>query len=192
MKDNLLNFGAFLLLYATFFTSCKKVTVVEDNDNEVITTLLVRLTATTGGAFVDFKFDDPDGPGGAAPTIDQINLAPNKTYNAQIILLNKTATPVDTSSIQVKEENIAHRFYFETTIGTNLTISNLDKDDDGISLGLLSTWTTGAASTGKIGITLRHYDGIPPNKAEADLISSSKSSTDLTTASIGDFSVNIQ
>ena len=47
-----------------------------------------------GGASVEYKFDDPDGPGGAAPTIQDIVLAPSTTYDAELILLNKKKSSI--------------------------------------------------------------------------------------------------
>ncbi len=97
--------------------------------------------------------------------------------SAQIVLLDKTKTPVDTSSLSVEEENVDHRFYFEPSAGSNITVSNLDTDDNGVSLGLHSTWTSAGIANGNMTITLRHY----PNggKIETDAVSSTKSSTDL-------------
>jgi hypothetical protein len=58
-------------------------------------------------------------------------------------------------------------------------VSGLDNDANGVALGLSSNWVSGAAATGKIKITLRHYGGNPPGKAANDPVNSTKSSTDL-------------
>jgi hypothetical protein len=79
----------------------------------------------------------------------------------------------------VEEENTAHRFYYEPGAGSNITVSNLDNDDDGMPLGITSTWTTGAAATGSIKVTLRHYPGTPPDKQAVDPVNSPKSGTDV-------------
>jgi hypothetical protein len=67
-------------------------------------------------------------------------------------------------------------------------VAGLDNDGNGVPLGITSTWTTGAVATGKTKITLRHYGGTPPGKAAGDLVSSSKSSTDIEV----DFNTKIQ
>ncbi len=191
MKKKLLRVGAFMIIAATLFTACKKDPVTETNEEEVITTMVVKLTPQGGGAVLEYTFDDPDGPGGSAPTQQEIVLAPNKKYDTEIILLNKTVNPVDTISNEVEEEAEAHRFYLEPTGGVNLTVDGLSTDDNGLPLGLKSVWTTDAASTGKIQITLRHYPAVPPNKALNDLVSSPKSGTDIDIPN-GGFIVKIQ
>ncbi|MBY0536762.1 MAG: hypothetical protein K2P88_13010 [Chitinophagaceae bacterium] len=178
MKFNKVKAFVLVLLLGATVASCKKV-AVEENDEEVLTTLQLTFTPAAGGSSLVYKFDDPDGPGGNAPTTDQIVLAPNTTYNVSIAVLNKTASPVADITSEILTEAIAHRFYFIPASGTNISVSNLSKDVDGISVGLTSTWTTGAAATGSIQVVLRHYPGTPPNKAESDDVSSTKSGTDI-------------
>ncbi len=169
---------ALIVLGALTFSSCKK-EKEEENDEEVITTLTVRLVPVSGGAPLEFTYDDADGPGGNAPTQQSITLAPNRTYNATVTLLNKTENPVKNVTDEVAAEAAAHRFYYTAQAGTNIAVTNLNNDGNGIPLGITSTWTTTAAATGKIKVTLRHYPGTPPNKAAADLVTDSKSSTDI-------------
>lgn len=174
LKFSLLLFGASALL----FTSCEK-DKDEENEEEVITTMQLTFVPVGGGTTVMYKFDDPDGPGGANPTKDEIVLQPNKTYNVTIQLLNKTANPVEDITSEVAAEAASHRFYYEPSAGSNITISNFNNDVNGVPLGITSTWTTGAAATGTVKITLRHYAGNPPNKAANDPVNSPKSSTDI-------------
>ena len=175
-----IQFLSLLTIGATLFTSCKKDPVVEDNDNEVITTMQLRFVPLGGGTTVTYAYDDADGPGGAAPTKQTITLAPNKSYNVTLTLLNKTANPITDITTDINgAEAIAHRFYFASTANSNITISSLNNDPNGVELGTSSTWSTGAIATGKTTVTLRHYGGNPPGKAITDLVSSTKSSTDI-------------
>lgn len=192
MKTRLLPAAVFLIAGSMLFSACKKDKPAEPNDEEVITTLVVKLIPAGGGATLEYEFDDADGPGGAAPTIDEIVLAPSTTYNVSLQVLNRTVTPAEDITTEVEEEADAHRFYYEVSGGANLTVSNLDNDANGVPVGINSTWTTGAVSAGKLRITLRHYPGTPPNKAAADPVSSDKSDTDISTADIGDFTVKVQ
>ncbi len=178
MKRNLSYLGFLILVSTLVLVSCKK-DKVEGNDEEVITTLQLTFTPNGGGAPLTFQYDDPDGPGGASPTKDEIVLSPSKTYAVTLTLLNKTANPVDNITTEIEAESDAHRFYFDHTLGGNLLISGLDVDPNGVPLGLSSSWTTAAAATGTTTITLRHYPGNPPNKAIGDLVNSSKSGTDI-------------
>lgn len=192
MKKQVLKLSLGLALIGALFSSCKKDDPVETNEEEVITTMKLTFVPVGGGATLTYEFDDADGPGGAAATIQEIVLAPSKVYDVTVQLLNKTATPVEDITTEVIDEAEAHRFYYEVSGGANLTIGNLDNDANGVPLGVTSKWTTGAISTGKANITLRHYPGNPPGKDAADLENSSKSGTDITTRDIGGFTVKIQ
>lgn len=178
MKRQLLHLSFAALLTATAFTACKK-DKGETNEEEVITTLQLTFTPQGGGTPLVYKFEDADGPGGAAPVIDQIILAPSKSYDVALQLLNKTVSPAEDITEEVEEESDAHRFYFAPAAGSNITVSDLDQDDNGVAVGLNSVWTTGAAATGSIKVTLRHYPAVPPNKAAGDLVDSQKSGTDI-------------
>ncbi len=160
MKKNSKQIIALLFISNMMFTACTKEKATEENTEELITTVIVKLTPVAGGSPLEFKYEDIDGVGGAAATFQEIVIAPNKVYNAQIILLDKTKSPVDTVSAEVEEEANDHQFYFTPNSGVNLTVSNLETDPLGRPLGLTSTWATGAASTGKIFITLKHKPGI--------------------------------
>jgi hypothetical protein len=179
MRKQLFKIVLGLLLTSTVITSCKKDKDEEPNDSEVITTMQLTFVPNGGGTTLTYQFDDADGPGGAAPTVQDIVLAPSKTYAVTVKLLDKTKTPVADITEEVEEEADAHRFYYEPTATSNVTVSGLNNDANAIPLGVTSTWTTGAVATGKTKVTLRHYPGTPPNKALGDLVSSSKSDTDI-------------
>lgn len=133
-KFSLLLFGCSVIM----LSSCKKETVGESNDEEVITTMQLTFVPQGGGAALTYKFDDPDGPGGTAPTQDQIILSPNKTYNVTVQLLNKTVTPVKDVTLEVSGEPQAHRFYYQPSAASNITIAGLNNDPSGIPLGITS------------------------------------------------------
>ncbi len=162
MKNKIMKIALGILVSSAVLTACKKDKVVEPEPNveEVITTIIVQLSPVGGGTVLKFQAEDLDGIGGNPFTAQEIVLAPNKVYDAEIILLDKTKNPVDSVSVEVEEEGKDHQFYFTPTAGTNLVVSNLDKDVNNNPLGLESTWTTGAASTGKIFILLKHKPGV--------------------------------
>lgn len=170
-------FGIFIV--SSLLTACKKDKEEEENEEEVITTMKLTFVPVGGGSTVTYQFKDADGPGGGAPTQDEILLAPSKTYGVTVQLLNETETPAEDVTIEVQSEAEAHRFYYEPSGGSNVTVAGLNNDPAGIPLGITSTWTTGAVATGTIVITLRHYGGTPPGKGAADPVNSPKSSTDI-------------
>lgn len=180
MKRNKLLLFAATLFSLFVFNSCKKEATPETNDEEVITTMKLTFTPVGGGTAQVFQFDDPDGPGGTAPTQDNIVLSASKSYSVSVQLLNKTTNPVSDITTEVEAESEAHRFYYEPTSASNISVSGLDLDPNGIPVGINSVWATGAAGTGQITVTLRHYPGNPPDKALADPVNSTKSGTDIT------------
>lgn len=181
MKSSI-KFSIYLLLvYLIVFPSCRK-DKTEGNQEELITTLQLTFKRTSiGGPNIPFTFeyDDPDGPGGAAPIIDDIVLPFAADYEVTMTLLNKTSTPITNLTGEIRAEGDAHRFYFKSSPGLYLFYGDSDKDSLGVPLGLVSSWTSGSASSGTVKVTLRHYPGNPPNKSEYDEVNSPKSTTDL-------------
>lgn len=177
MKKQLVTIVLGALILCAAFASCSK-DKEEENENEVITTMKLTFVPVGGGTTLTYQFDDADGPGGAAPTQDEIILAPSKSYTVTVQLLNKTVTPAEDVTLEVQGESEAHRFYYDTPGASNIAVSGFDNDTDGVPLGITSTWTTGAVATSTMHVVLRHYPGTPPNKAAADPIDSPKSSTD--------------
>jgi hypothetical protein len=177
-----------IFLILAIFSSCKKESNPETNDEEVITTMKLTFVPVGGGTTLTYQYDDADGPGGNAPIQDVIALSPSKSYQVSLQLLNKTPNPVADITTEVQAESEAHRFYYEPSTGINLTVSQLDNDTNGVPLGVNGTWTAGSASTGTIKVTLRHYPGTPPGKETADPVNSTKSATDVEVV----FNTNIQ
>lgn len=180
MKKQLMKIAFAAFATGLVLTSCKKdKNETETNDEEVITTMKLTFVPVGGGTTLTYQFEDADGPGGLAPVQQDIVLAPSKTYNVSVQLLNVTANPVDDITTEIQAEKDAHRFYYIPAAGSNITVSNLDNDSSGVPVGLTSTWTTTAAATGSIRVVLRHYPGNPPGKATADAVDSPKSGTDI-------------
>ncbi len=167
-----------LALATILLSACKKEVGGEENEEEIITTLQLVFTPQGGGTSLTYAFEDPDGPGGIAPAVDNIRLAAHTTYAVVAAFLNKTENPVDDITPEIVQEGESHRIYYIPSAGSNITVSNLSLDVLGMPLGVTSTWQTGAVSTGTVTVTLRHYGGNPPNKGAGDPVDSPKSSTD--------------
>ena len=178
MKKILRNI-TWLFTIALLLPGCLKDKLGEANQEEVITTLNLKFTPVGGGSTLISGFDDPDGPGGNAPTQNIISLARGVVYNVEIELLDKTAIPAADITAEVLGESEAHRIYYETAGAAAFTISNLDVDVNSVPLGVKSRWTSSIAGTGTVKVTLRHYPGTPPGKESSDPVSSPKSGTDI-------------
>jgi hypothetical protein len=163
LKYLLLAFTSGLIL-----TSCDK----EDddlppvtNEGELITTL--TLTMTDSANTTDVKtatFRDSDGPGGNPPTLFQeINLKPNSTYQTTITILDESKSPSEDITAEIAQEKEDHQFFYTPNTSLNATIKYRDKDANNLPVGLLTTIKTGAASTGKLKVTLKHQPGIKNN-----------------------------
>jgi hypothetical protein len=178
MKKTIVRFAVVFLGAAMLFTACKKEKTPEPvNEEEVITTLNVSLTDVVAGTTETFIFKDPDGEGGSGPTqFDDIVLEAGKTYSCSLELLNESVNPAESITEEVEEESGDHQFYFVPS-GANITVSNFDTDDNGWPLGINSTWTTGAASTGTIKIVLKHKPG---EKTASDDISVGETDIEVT------------
>lgn len=154
-----------LLFVTAIISSCKKENPIvnpplPDNEEELITTFKITFTDPDGvNPSVTAIFRDIDGPGGNNPTVfDTIRLKPNATYNAVIEFLNEAASPAEDITAEILEEAADHMICFDVT-GANATIVRTDSDGT-YEIGLASTWTTTAASSGTTVISLKHQPGI--------------------------------
>ncbi len=168
----------FFACLTILFTSCKKETGVELNDEEIITDVQLTFINQLNGASSIFNYQDADGPGGMVPTQDSILLDANANYKLSIKLFNKTVTPIEDITLEVIEEAEAHRFYFIPSSNT-ISINTTDVDGNGVPLGLQSNVTTTSTGAGNLRVILRHYPGTPPNKQISDLENNTKSGSDI-------------
>lgn len=151
MKHGLLLLVGCLILG---FSSCKEKEVEPTEENELITT--VKLNFENAGAVTTFKYSDPDGDGGAMPSIEKINLQPNKAYNLTIELLDESKSPALNISDEVSEEADEHLFIYTPSPSTLLTYVYGDKDSKNFGVGLVGKITTNSTGTGKLKVQLRH------------------------------------
>jgi hypothetical protein len=173
----ILPFLGYALVALLLFTGCKKNVdnPEEDSAHNAITTFSIKFSQ---GGVVKYEavFDDPDGAGGAAPIrFDEIVLAPGQTYQASITLTNKTKTPPEDMTAEVRSAGHQHLFYFTPTGVPGLTITSTDADRMGLPIGLESNWQTPATvHTGTTRIGLRHIatgksSGSGPTSGHSDI-----------------------
>lgn len=168
-----------LLAAALAVAGCKKddPTAPDPNPNpqELITTVILQLTDTTGNAAntINAVFRDIDGPGGTPPTIDTLRLKSGVGYNCHILLLDQTKTPVDTISHEVEEEGKSHRLWHFVAGSASGRITIVNMDDDGgtptplpVGLHIRVNVTAGGATTGTFRTLLKHY--VPESLKRSD------------------------
>ncbi|MBC7893672.1 MAG: hypothetical protein H7Y12_15750, partial [Sphingobacteriaceae bacterium] len=156
MKKQNRAWWALLLAAAVTVTACKKDEEQVPEENELITTVTLSFTevGTTTARTVTYK--DADGDGGGAPTIGKLSLAPNKTYDLTVQVLDETKTPVANVGDEVAEEKDEHLFVYTPMPANLMTVTIIDKDSRNFPVGLRGTAVTGAAGTGKLQVVLRH------------------------------------
>jgi hypothetical protein len=182
MKNILLS-SLLLAITITCFISCKKEIIVDPNEEELITTVMVKLTESGTANTKTFIFKDADGTGGLPPQrFDSIFLVNNKTYAADIKFFNESIDPAIDITPEVLAESKDHQLYFQTT-GASILVNNLSVDPLGLPVGLNSTWVASAKGIGSLTITLKHKPGV---KAAGDPISKGETDVEIT------FGVNIQ
>lgn len=157
-----------LSIMASIIASCSN-----DDDNpvavdeeEVITTMNVTLTAASGTITLQSVDLDGDGPNAPEITISG-NLAANTTYAGSIELLNETETPSENITEEIEEEDDEHQFFF-TTGGAISAVSYADEDGNGNPVGLSFELETSDAGSGTFQITLRHEPKKPNDGTLAD------------------------
>lgn len=156
-----LNLLAIIFIAIITLNSCSK----DDNptpvnEEEVITTLEVKLV--NGNSTITLLSKDTDGDGPNAPVVTVSgNLLANTEYTGTIKLLNETETPSEDITLEVQKEADEHQFFYVAT-NNIATFSYNDKDNNNNPIGLkFKMTTTDVAKTGKVTFTLRHE----PNKS---------------------------
>ncbi|MCP3929560.1 MAG: type 1 periplasmic binding fold superfamily protein [Bacteroidetes bacterium] len=150
-----------LSITAFIFQNCNQDDPVPEHQEELITTLIMTFTDMSGGQQQVFSFRDLDGEGGNAPVITNAVLEANSSYDVTIEVLNESVSPSETITEEVEEEADEHQFFFSIAGSLNLEFTYDDEDANSRPLGLETTFTTGAASTGTLAVILRHE----PDKA---------------------------
>lgn len=187
MKKNFL----FLSIIATLtiFSSCKK-DPTPTNEEELITTMILSLQKNGSSTVQNFVFNDPDGVGGIAATVDSVIIDKATEYNATITLLNTQVSPADTISKEVLEEGTVHQFFYQSSTNALSGFHYLaPNDDNGNPFGLnfdFDTWNW--KLSGLLKITLRHE----PNKTATGVASGDITNADGETDIEVEFPVRLQ
>ncbi len=136
------------------------------NEEELITTLTVTLTPSTGGTAITLQTRDLDGDGPNPPVVTVSgDLVAGTSYNGAIVLLNETESPAEDITEEVEEESDEHQFFYTVGGGLDATTTYGNFDGAGNPLGTEFSLSAVSASSGTLTFTLRHE----PNKPNSGL-----------------------
>lgn len=166
MKNKTIKFFSLLAFAGLVFTmtGCDEEEVTEpdvENEEELITSVELTFTNAADANDVNtFKFADPDGEGGEAPTqFDTIFLSANTTYALAVKFLDESdANDVEDITEEVKEEDDEHLVCYSVHGGTTVTIT--DQDGGGLDLGLMADIVTSDAGDGHLTVSLKHQPDV--------------------------------
>jgi len=152
---------AIIAFFATTFIACSNDDdPIPVNEEELITTVTATLVPQGGGTTITLVNKDLDGDGPNLPeTTVSGNFATNTSYTGTLSILNETVSPADNITLEIKEEDKDHQFFFSFT-NSIATATYGDVDGDGNPVGLEFNLETSASGSGNFTITLRHE----PNK----------------------------
>ncbi len=144
-----------------------------ENEEEIITDVLLTFTPEGGGTAITATAKDPDGEGVQDLEVTKdIVLAPNTTYTLSLTLEN--TIEMEDITEEVETEGDEHMFFFAFTDGAfgnpagdgNVdnradAINYGDTDKNSLPIGLTTTWTTGdAMSDADFQVILKHQPDV--------------------------------
>ncbi|MGH1341263.1 MAG: hypothetical protein ACRBN8_06920 [Nannocystales bacterium] len=160
----------------------------DHGETELITTVTLTFTSDTADT-VTAAFSDPDGDGGMSGSSDPVVLAPDTTYALSVEFTNELEQPAEDITEEVREEAEEHQVFIygssvtgPASMGDGLlthAYTDLESDytentvGDDLPVGLVSSITTGAASTetGELEVMLRHLPDVNGNPVKTSDLS---------------------
>jgi len=139
-------------------SSCK-----DDHDHdegEVITTLKLICQDSAGTILPvrEFRFDDPDGPGGNNPTrLDTIYLDSGRTTLVSLRFEDASSGSVKDITTEIRAEGNEHLICVNPS-GISLQVTASDSDGK-YPIGLESRWKSSGKGSGTVKIVLKHQPG---------------------------------
>lgn len=131
----------YLLLALVTITSCQK----DNVDQDAMTTINFLLIADDLSNGVQFKYHDLDGPDGPLQGfVTGAVLAPNLGYTGTISILNERTNPTTQVTDQIMDNPNDYQIFFTLSDPQMVDIDIMDKDDNGMPLGLSTRVTTGS------------------------------------------------
>jgi hypothetical protein len=161
MKIQSIYIAIFFLAVTIAFTACKKKPAPVPEEQELITTMKL-LVSDTSGYSQTFIYRVENGFGtttSGTVQIDTVKLEVGKTYTVTAELYNEKASPAENITEQVLDEQNAHLFVYQSepvTGAGSITFSNGSKDHNSLPFNQVITFTAGNAGSGKLQVNLLH------------------------------------
>lgn len=133
---------------------------VTPNEEELITTVQLEVEDTSTNAVQTFRWTDPDGDGGNAPSIDTITLESNRFYEVDLNFFDESdPNDIEVITIEILAEDDEHIVCYTPDPQSSLNILRTDSDGT-YELGIETTWESFAAQNGSVMIVLKHQPGV--------------------------------
>ncbi|NBP69468.1 MAG: hypothetical protein EBU52_12055 [Cytophagia bacterium] len=152
-----------LALLAFGFSACDEDAPGKEDTPELITQVKLTFSPVGSGDDVVVTATDPDGIGTQDLTPNgEISLRADRSYTLSIELFNGLLAATEAGydvTEEVEEESDEHMFFFSWNGGFSAPTGNgnidnradavnyLDEDENGLPLGLMTSWTTAFAAT---------------------------------------------
>lgn len=141
--------------------SCKEENPSPNEENELITTIRLRLTDSNGGT-LSAAWKDLTPNDGAGRTIDTLFLEDSTEYSGTIEFLDETKNPVMDLTEEIRNESKDHLIVYKTVsplTNDNLEVTRTDKDQNNFEIGLTYNFNTRFVGNGSLQVILRHQPG---------------------------------
>ena len=167
------------------FSNCDTDDPEKEDAPELITKVTLTFTPEGDGDIITVSATDPDGDGVKDIEADgPVDLLPNTSYTLSLALINELAQPTDPAyniTEEIEEEADEHMFFFGWTndvfadpsgngnIDSRSDPLNYeDEDDNGLPVGLNTSWTSGEPSSGTFRIILKHQPDLKSNTSDSE------------------------
>jgi len=161
MKKQFLTFSI-LFGFIAIFSACHDDHDHDDhkhNEEEMINQ--VQLNLNSDGSTQIVKWVDEDGDGGNNPILpDTLYLNLDSSYSVLLEFSHVHDGKTESINPEIKDESNDHLVCFTNSVGGAIQIMIDDRDANGLSLGLQSTWKGIKSTTSMMKIALKHQPGI--------------------------------